>query len=102
MTTNRDLRHTEVVTPNTAAVSALRQSLRVDGGMVRPTKEWRLIMSVQETSEIRELTADELDFVSGGVTGHDVGFGFVVAWVTGVVAMGVSVALGAIWDAIFD
>jgi hypothetical protein len=59
-------------------------------------------MSVQETSEIRELTADELDFVSGGVTAHDVGFGIVVGWLAGVAAMAVGVALGAIWDAIFD
>ena len=59
-------------------------------------------MNVQHTDEIRELTAAELDFVSGGVTAQDVGFGVVVGWVAGVVALGVSVGLAAIWDAIFD
>jgi hypothetical protein len=30
-------------------------------------QQWRLIMSVQETSEIRELTLAELDSVEGGM-----------------------------------
>ncbi len=58
-------------------------------------------MNLQVTNEIRELTAAELDFVSGGVTAHEVGFGVVVGWTAGVLAMAVSVAIGAIWDAIF-
>ena len=59
-------------------------------------------MNVQQTDEIRELTAAELDFVSGGVTAHDVGFGVVVGWLAGVAALAVSTAITAIWDAIFD
>ena len=57
-------------------------------------------MNMQQTDEIRELTAAELDFVSGGVSAHDV---VLALWSDGWPAgrAGVSVAISAIWDAIF-
>ena len=57
----------------------------------------RLIMSVQPTNEIRDLTADELNAVSGGVAATDVGYFIVVAGFAGMVAL----TIGALWDVIF-
>jgi putative tryptophan/tyrosine transport system substrate-binding protein len=47
------------------AAELVRRQVAV-GGIVRLTNTRRLIMNVQETREIRELTATELDQVSGG------------------------------------
>ena len=54
-------------------------------------------MSVQPTSEIRELTTAELDAVSGGSAATDIGYFAVVA---GFAAM-IPVTIGALWDLIF-
>jgi hypothetical protein len=48
-----------------AARGGFVPSLRIDGGMVRPTRR-RLNMNAYVTTEIRELTAQELDQVTGG------------------------------------
>ena len=55
-------------------------------------------MSVQPTNEIRDLTADELNAVSGGVAATDIGYFIVVAGFAGMVAL----TIGALWDVIFD
>ena len=57
-------------------------------------------MSVQETGEIRDLTADELDAVAGGVDPTGlllIGLAvYVGGWVAGVVGM-----ITGLWDDIF-
>jgi hypothetical protein len=59
-------------------------------------------MNVQQTTEIRELTAAELDAVSGGVTAYDVTFMGFVGGMTLFAWSAVTTVITAIWDAIFD
>ena len=59
-------------------------------------------MNLQVTNEIRELTAAELDAVSGGVTAQDVTFNLFVVGMTAFALSAVATAVGAILDAIWD
>jgi hypothetical protein len=54
-------------------------------------------MNAQLTSEIRELTAAELDAVSGGSDATDIGYFFVVAGFTSMVGL----TVGKLLDLIF-
>ena len=67
------------MTAITAAEIAVCENLCVEGGNSARKQQERLIMNVLQTNEIRELTATELDAVSGGMAATDVGFFVVVA-----------------------
>jgi hypothetical protein len=65
--------------------------------MVRPTNTTETIMSVQETSEIRELTATELDEVTGGFS-KDLFDQAVIGWMGACVIWAVCGLLDWIFD----
>jgi hypothetical protein len=81
--------------------SCVRKSLR--RRETPPENNRRLIMSVQLTNEIRELTAPELDAVSGGLTtDFEYSMHPALAAIGGAVLVGTLITIGGWIASLFD